>query len=278
MTDSEVRDRKNPGKIQANPNRAAFGAPGRQPDGNAGNNRTSSLGRLATSNAVRRQRKVWGRRVNSWDHHAPSGLEKVTAAVIAAAGARPGDRIVDLGCGTGQLSLPLAECGAQVLAVDVSPQMVDRLRANARDRGLPGIEALALPIENLSLPPGRVDLVVTSYAFHHLRDADKSRVVSAASQWLRPGGRLIVADMMFGRGGTSQDRAIIKSKVSALARKGIGGWWRIAKNSYRYLVRAQERPVSVAAWTSMFTAAGLTGVTATPVVAEASMVIGERPA
>ena len=56
-------------------------------------------------------------------------------------------------------------------------------------------------------------------------------------QWLRPGGRLIVADMMFGRGGTSEDRAIIRSKVCALARKGIGGWWRIAKNSYRYLVR-----------------------------------------
>ena len=273
MTDSEVRDRKNPGNNQAGPNRSAFPAAG----GNAGGDRPSTLGRLATSNAVRRQRKVWGRRVNSWDHHTPSGLEKVTAAVVAAAGARPGDRIVDLGCGTGQVSLPLAERGAQVLAIDVSPHMVDRLRANARDRGLAGVEALALPIEDLSLPPGSVDLVVTSYAFHHLRDADKGRVVSAASQWLRPGGRLIVADMMFGRGGTSQDRAIIKSKVSALARKGIGGWWRIAKNSYRYLVRAHERPVSVAAWTSMFTAAGLIEVTATPVVAEASMLIGKRP-
>ncbi|HEX9065930.1 MAG TPA: methyltransferase domain-containing protein, partial [Streptosporangiaceae bacterium] len=154
---------------------------------------------------------------------------------------------------------------------------VDRLRTNARDRGLSGVEGLALPIEELSLPAGSVDLVVTSYAFHHLRDADKGRVVEAASRWLRPGGRLIVADMMFGRGGTSQDRAIIKSKVSALAKKGIGGWWRIAKNSYRYLVRAHERPVSVAAWTSMFTAAGLIEITTTPVVAEASMVIGKRP-
>jgi ubiquinone/menaquinone biosynthesis C-methylase UbiE len=232
---------------------------------------------MATSSTVRRQRRIWSRRVNSWDHHTPSGLEKVTAAVLAAASPQPGDQVVDLGCGTGQLSLPLAERGARVLAIDVSSAMVRRLEANARERAIPNVEGLDIPIENLSLPAGSVDLVVTSYALHHLRDADKSRVVSAAYQWLRPGGTLLVADMMFGRGGTSQDRAIIRSKVSALAKKGIGGWWRIAKNSYRYLVRAQERPVSVSAWTAMFARAGFTSITATPVVAEASLVSGRRP-
>jgi len=185
---------------------------------------------------------------------------------------------VDLGCGTGQLSLPLAERGARVLAIDVSAAMIRRLEANARERSIPNVEGLDIPIENLSLPAGSVDLVVTSYALHHLRDADKSRVVSAAYQWLRPGGTLLVADMMFGRGGTSQDRAIIRSKVSALAKKGIGGWWRIAKNSYRYLVRVQERPVSVSAWTNMFAQAGFTSITATSVVAEACLVSGRRPA
>ena len=232
---------------------------------------------MATSRAVRRQRRIWSRRVNSWDHHTPSGLEKVTAAVLAAVRPRPGCQVVDLGCGTGQLSLPLAQCGARVLAIDVSAAMVGRLQANARERGISNVEGLDIPIEDLSLPSGSVDLVVTSYALHHLRDADKSLVVSAAYQWLRPGGTLVVADMMFGRGGTSQDRAIIKSKVSALAKKGIGGWWRIAKNSYRYLVRVQERPVSITAWTNMFANAGFISITATSVVAEAGLVSGRRP-
>ncbi len=232
---------------------------------------------MATSRAVRRQRRIWSRRVNSWDHHTPSGLEKVTAAVLAAVSPRPGCQVVDLGCGTGQLSLPLAQRGARVLAIDVSAAMVGRLQANARERGIANVEGLDIPIEDLSLPAGSVDLVVTSYALHHLRDADKSRVVSAAYQWLRPGGTLVVADMMFGRGGTSQDRAIIKSKVSALAKKGIGGWWRIAKNSYRYLVRVQERPVSITAWTNMFASAGFISITATSVVAEAGLVSGRRP-
>lgn len=275
MTDSNVRNYKTSGNDMANGKQGNY--PSSAPEQITGLDSASRLGRLATSSTVRRQRRIWSRRVNSWDHHTPSGLEKVTAAVLAAVSPQPGDQVVDLGCGTGQLSLPLAERGARVLAIDVSAAMVGRLQANARERAIGNVEGLVIPIENLSLPAGSVDLVVTSYALHHLRDADKSRVVSAAYQWLRPGGTLIVADMMFGRGGTSEDRAIIRSKVSALAKKGIGGWWRIAKNSYRYLVRVQERPVSMAAWTSMFARAGFTSMTATPVVAEAGLVSGRRP-
>ena len=181
--------------------------------------------------------------------------------MLAAAAPRPGDKVVDLGCGTGQLSLPLAERGARVLAVDISEEMIGRLHGKARERRLDRVEGVAMPIEDLSLPAGSVDLVVTSYALHHLRDADKSRVVAAVYRWLRPGGTLLVADMMFGRGGTSQDRAIIKSKVRALASKGIGGWWRIAKNAARYLLRVQERPVPMAAWTAMLTRSGFAQVT-----------------
>ena len=95
--------------------------------------------------------------------------------------------------------------------------------------------------------------------------------------WLRPGGRLVVGDMMFGRGGESRDRAIISSKVALLVRKGPGGWWRIAKNAGRYLLRFQERPVSISAWVEMFERAGFGDVRAVPVVNEAAVVVGTRP-
>src|SRR5215469_3628067 len=58
----------------------------------------------------------WTRRNNRLDHHTPTGLEKVTAAVLAAANPQPGDLVVDLGCRSGQLSIPLAQAGALVLA------------------------------------------------------------------------------------------------------------------------------------------------------------------
>jgi len=236
------------------------------------------LARFATDAVVRRQRRVWSLRAASWDQHGSAGLGKVTAAALEAAAVKPGEMVVDLGCGTGQLSLPLAESGGRVLAVDVSPVMVSRLEQQASERGITSLETVAVPIEDLRLPAGSVDLIVSSYALHHLRDADKARLVSAAFGWLRPGGRLVVADMMFGRGASSRDREIIAGKVRALARKGPGGWWRVAKNAARYLLRIHERPVSMSAWTSMLRQSGFTGVEVSTIAAEAGLVIGQRPA
>ena len=235
------------------------------------------LTRYATDHAVRHQRRVWSSRVASWDQHGSAGLGRVTEAVLEAADVSPGTQVVDLGCGTGQISLPLAHRGAQVLAVDVSSAMVRQLQSEAGQRGALSLEGLAMPIEELVLPPDSVDLVVSSYALHHLRDADKARLVSAVHGWLRPGGRLLIADMMFGRGASRRDRDIIRTKIAALARKGPGGWWRIAKNAARYVLRVQERPVSMDTWTAMLTRSGFAEVTARTIVAEAGLVTGRRP-
>jgi len=235
------------------------------------------LAQLATRHTTKRQRRVWSGRVASWDQHSSPGLASVTAAVLAAAAVRPDDVVLDLGCGTGQISIPLAMRGADVLGLDVSPAMADRLRSEARRRGLRTLTALALPVEELALPPASVDLVVSSYALHHLRDPDKARLITAAYSWLRPGGRIVIADMMFGRGGSPRDREIIRLKVMALARKGPGGWWRIAKNVARYLFRVHECPISMAAWSSLLHDAGFAGITTTGIVAEAGLISARRP-
>jgi ubiquinone/menaquinone biosynthesis C-methylase UbiE len=235
------------------------------------------LGILADSAMVRKLRQLTPRHASAWDRRSPAGLEKVTAAVLAAVTIEPGEQALDIGCGPGQLSLALAARGARVLAIDASEKMIDSLEQQAERRALLGFECLNSPIERLSLPAESVDVIVTSYALHYLRDADKGRLVAAAYHWLKPGGTLIIADMMFGRGTTSHDRAIIKTKVGSLARKGIGGWWRIAKNGYRYLIRAQERPVSISTWATMLARAGFKGITASSIVNEAGLVTGRRP-
>ena len=237
----------------------------------------AQLASLATRRATDRQRRVWSRRVASWDQHGSANLGAVTSAVIGVAAVQPGADVLDLGCGTGQISIPLASRGARVLGVDVSPAMASELRTQARRRGLSTLAAIALPIEELDLPPASVDLVVSSYALHHLRDADKARLVAAAFGWLRPGGRLVIADMMLGRGGSVRDRAIIRGKIGVLARRGPGGWWRIVKNCFRYLVRVQERPISMSSWTALLAEAGFTAITASALVAEAGLVTGARP-
>jgi len=235
------------------------------------------LASRATQRSASRQRRVWSRRVSSWDQHGSANLGSVTSAVISAAAAQPGIAALDLGCGSGQISIPLATQGASVLGIDVSPAMAGRLRDEARRRDLPALTAIALPIEELDLPPASLDLIVSSYALHHLRDVDKARLVRAAHGWLRPGGQIVIADMMFGRGGSARDRAIIRTKLSVLVRKGPGGWWRIVKNAGRYLLRVQERPIPMSAWMALLENAGFSGITSSAIVAEAGLVTGRRP-
>lgn len=222
------------------------------------------------------QRYVWERRANTWDEGGVVGLDKVIRAVLEEAAAAPGMVAVDLGCGTGQLAIPLAQAGAHVKAVDISQNMILRLHEKAMASGVGGIEGLVSAAEQFDLPEQSVDLVVTNYVLHHLRDEDKERVVQAAARWLKPGGRLVVGDMMFGRGATARDREIIGSKVVAMVKKGPAGWWRLAKNVVRFSFRIQERPVSLATWQAYFGRAGFDPVVSRPVVNEAAVVTGVR--
>ena len=234
-------------------------------------------GRSSSANIARQQR-FWTRRAAEWDHGAGNnpGLVKVVATVLEEAAPAAGMSAVDLGCGSGQLTLTLATEVAGVIGVDVSQKMIDLLLENARRAGLSNVEGRATPIEHLAVEPASIDVVVSNYALHHLHDSDKALAVERAAQWLKPGGRLVIGDMMFGRGGESRDREIIASKVRGMLRKGPAGWWRIAKNAGRFLLRYGERPVSMGAWVRMFESAGLVGVKAIPVVNEAAVVVGTK--
>lgn len=233
--------------------------------------------------AIRRQRRVWDVRGSAWHHHQAhnTGLQQVVSAVVETALATAGPTlgtVVDLGCGSGQITLPIAEHAASVLAVDVSTTMLDELRRRARQTPAPErIETRLCAIEQLRLPPASVDLVVSNYALHHLRDQDKDAVLANARLWLRPGGVLVVGDMMLGRGTDAADRAIIASKVKEFARRGPAGWWRIAKNAARYLLRMHERPVSSAAWIAMATRHGFSEVSVRSVVNEAAILVARCP-
>jgi ubiquinone/menaquinone biosynthesis C-methylase UbiE len=254
-----------------------------------GSARELTLTRLSFSKGGSRQRRpagsfgrrllarTWDRRVEHWDHQAATDLQLVIDAVLEVADVQAGTAVVDLGCGTGQLSLPMARAGANVLAVDLSSTMLERLQEKAEAAAVESVEGVVCPMELLDLPTGSVDLVVSSYALHHVRDRDKERLVANAARWLRPGGKLVLGDMMFGRGTTARDRAIIVSKLKILARRGPGGWWRLVKNVVRYTFRFQERPVSIETWKLYFERAGLVDVRTQLVVSEAAIVSGTKP-
>jgi ubiquinone/menaquinone biosynthesis C-methylase UbiE len=224
--------------------------------------------------------RKWDRRVEQWHSHVTSAeaFRKVLGGLIQMASPKPADACVDLGAGTGFVTTALAPMVSSVLAVDISTAMTESLASRAALEGLENVSTQVADLSHFELPPGRADLIVSSYALHHLSDADKRALVARSARWLRPGGRLVIADMMFGRGASQRDRAILRQKAVALAAKGPGGWWRIMKNLTRFgLGVGQEHPATPEFWQAALRDAGFTEVVFQPVVAEAGIVRGIKP-
>lgn len=239
----------------------------------------SALGRARVHSRVSWQRRRWSRRAKSWDAGAAGnpGLVSTIDAVVAEARVEPGMTVLDMGCGSGQLTIPLARVAAEVIAVDLSPSMIELLRRNLERERVQNVACRLEALERLSAEPASLDLVVSNYALHHLADEDKRHLVGAVAGWLRPGGRLVIGDLMLGRGTDPRDRAVIREKLVTLGRRGPGGWWRIAKNTWRFTARTAERPLSMNSWIHLLEEAGFVEVTAQSVVSEAAVVSGTRP-
>ena len=120
--------------------------------------------------------------------------------------AQPGERILDLGCGDGQLTERLADAGAQMRGVDASPQMVAATRA----RGLVAEEANA---EALPCADAEFDAVFSNAALHWVRDQEA--MMREVHRVLRPSGRF-VAEM----GGHGNIAAIRIALIAVLAKHG----------------------------------------------------------
>lgn len=100
-----------------------------------------------------------------------------------------GATVVDLGCGDGWLCRELARLGAtDVLGVDPSARMLELARERSAHGGVEYRRGFA---EDLRLPNGSVDLVVSSLAFHYI--GDLAGTVASIAGWLRPGGRLLAS-------------------------------------------------------------------------------------
>jgi ubiquinone/menaquinone biosynthesis C-methylase UbiE len=226
--------------------------------------------------AVARERRLWNLRARTWDDAGSSGLGEVVDAVVRECREVPDALAVDLGAGSGAVTLPLAETCRRVLAVDVSEELLGLLTEKVVEQGIQNIEVLAHPIETLELEPESLDLVVSNYALHHLRDADKVRLLEHAHGWLKPGGRVVIGDMMFGRAVTPENRQIVASKVTVFLRRGPAGWLRLVKNLVRFALRVGEKPLPPGRWELLARQAGFEPVTVKRVVAEACVLVAVK--
>lgn len=141
---------------------------------------------------------------------------------------RPGQRILDLGCGDGRLSLSLVEAGAQVLAVDGSEEMV----AAAKERGLDArvVQGQSLEFRN------EFDAVFSNAALHWMHPHQD--MLAGVARALKPGGRF-VAQM----GGHGCAAPLIVALAATLETRGLDGnlampWFFPTAEEYRGLLEA----------------------------------------
>ena len=134
-------------------------------------------------------------------------VHKLAGGVVEWLDTKPGERILDLGCGDGQLSARLAVAGANITGVDASPAMVEAARAR-------GVTAEQAQAESLPFPAGAFDAVFSNAVLHWVRGQDM--MMAEVHRVLKKTGRF-VAEM----GGHGNVAAIHVAFRAVLARYGF---------------------------------------------------------
>jgi ubiquinone/menaquinone biosynthesis C-methylase UbiE len=113
---------------------------------------------------------------------------------------RPGDRVLDVGCGPGRLAMLFGERVApngSVEGIDAAPEMIDRANARARKHRLPVTFKVGFA-QQLPFADEEFDAVSCVLALHHVADHDQQAAVTEMYRVLKPGGRLLIAEFQKG--------------------------------------------------------------------------------
>ena len=136
-------------------------------------------------------------------------VPKLGAAALALLDPKPGEMIVDLGCGDGALTVQIMASGARVIGLDASPDMVEAARARGVDAFV--ADAQALDLDEQASRFGQFDAAFSNAALHWMLDPDA--VATGVFGLLKPGGRF--AGEMGGEGNLAALRGALRAELGA---------------------------------------------------------------
>jgi SAM-dependent methyltransferase len=145
---------------------------------------------------------------------------------------KPGEKILDLGCGAGldlYLYAQATGSGGKVYGLDVSEEMLAKARRNMETLNVQNVEFLCAAADSIPLPDSSVDLVAANGIYN--LSPDKNAVMQEVARVLRPGGRTIFAEI------------VLKSPLPEEIRKNINDWFRciggaLPQNDFLELLRS----------------------------------------
>lgn len=115
--------------------------------------------------------------------------------IVDRLGLKPGDRVADIGTGTGLFVEPLSEAVGPtgwVYALDIAPAFLERVGAGAELRGLTNVTPALCGQDDIRLPPDSLDAAFVCDVYHHFEFPDAS--LASIRRAIKPGGQLVVID------------------------------------------------------------------------------------
>jgi arsenite methyltransferase len=137
---------------------------------------------------------------------------------VALASLKEGETVLDLGAGAGfDCFLAANRVGqkGRVIGVDMTPEMLEKARENAREGGYSNVEFRLGEIENLPVADSSIDVIISNCVINLA--PDKKRVFKEAFRALKPGGRLMVSDIVLERALPEKIRDSIEAYVGCVA-------------------------------------------------------------
>jgi len=138
------------------------------------------------------QRYGWDKAAPFYESYWRRQLEPAQQRLLERADLQPGEKVVDIACGTGLVTFPAAEAvgrGGEVVGTDISEAMVDSGAAIAAERGLDQARFARMDAENLDLPDGAFDVAIDALGLMYV--PDPLRALQEMRRVLKPGGRAV---------------------------------------------------------------------------------------
>jgi SAM-dependent methyltransferase len=144
-----------------------------------------------------RLRECFDAAASDYARYRSSYPDEVVEDLFSSSGLRPGSRVLEVGCGTGQLTAPLAQHGTDLVAIELGPNLATIARRNLA--GFPQVRVEISGFEEWPLPAAAFDAVVFASSLHWI---DPSVRFTKPARALKAGGVLIVIHVHHVKGGT----------------------------------------------------------------------------